>query len=157
MKTKVRTQEFEQYGAKYKVLQVIEHPYKDSLTVNVLGFLKFRQFNECEAYQFVGYEVEGENYNQLLKMAKIVRQINENSYVYAPFDEVCHIIGADFYEIVKREFIRVLDKGKKIFDVCKQDGTVVKRLISANELAANKAIAKMDIDSELHLKEVCTI
>ncbi len=147
MKTKVRIQNYESNGYNMKSFQFIEHPYKDSLIVNVIGYAIFQEYNG-EFYNPM-FKMETNSSSDVSKMLRIMRAV-EKSYDTdhkVLFEE----LNCEEYVIRGGEWVSVNDHGKTLYKVMRPDcdGKMVHytTLVAKNEAAAKRRAKKMGYDN----------
>lgn len=147
MTIKVRIQEHTNYGYNFKTMQVIEHPYKDSSTIEVLGFIQFTQFKDSEKFRSPKFQVDTDKFQNLLKMGKLCKYLKENSEWDADFEEVFSVLNCKEYKIFDGEFISSSDEGKRKYKLFTENGNYHKWFIAANDILADKIAIKSKVDN----------
>lgn len=149
MKTKVRVQEFSEYGANFKTLQIIEQPRKDDININVIGFIKFSDYQNNKIFELREFICKSQEFNHFLKMGKIAKFINNEAGYSPKFETVLSLIGAEIYTIQHNEFISERDRFKNLYLVNYENSTGeitgYKRIIAATEKLAYLQVDKLDI------------
>lgn len=149
MKIKVRIQKNNEFGTDRKVCQVLEHPYKDSNSINVIGYIWFRKFNPNEEYKLTEFVCESDKYQNFIKMGKIAKYIKENTYYDDSMKTVLNVVNAKEYKVFHHEFISVKDNGKNLYRINYINNEGVKKgwgtLIAANDIQAEKLTEKLRI------------
>ena len=161
MKTKIRIQESEStiLGAKYKhmYIQILTQRYKSAMAhFEQVGAITF-QANSDEPNFWYGmrFLLDTDNANHVKQMAKISQLIKEKRSGWnAQPKEIIEIIGGEEHVLFDTEFISVLDKGKSLFYIMRED-KLYEKIVAKDEAQAKRILAKKDIpDSTVQFNKV---
>ena len=142
MKTLVRIQHHSFNGFNFKTVQILEKPWKDSETINVIGFLKFQQTGGEDNWYGLGFNVETNKPSDLTKMAKLATHIQNNSDWDSQPDEILKTIGAVEYKIFNHDFILASQEGQNLYDVFTPSGSLHSRIVATDDKKARKILDK---------------
>jgi hypothetical protein len=145
MKTKIRVQEFSKAPYGHMSIQILAPRYRDSVFLEPIGQITFqRNINESNWYG-MRFVIETDKVAPIKKMAVLAAFIKKNSEWSAQPKEIMHLIGAEEHVIFESEFIPVSDKGKNLYNVI-LNGGLYSRIVAANEIIAQKALAKLKLN-----------
>ena len=152
MKTLVRITDSSENGFNFKSFQIIHHPWKDSNSIEVLGYIKFQQTKGEDSWYAMKFIIETSDVSHIEKMAKLAKFIKANSNYDRQPDEILNVIGAVEYKIFKQDFIEASREGENLYDVIAYPGSLHSRIIAPNDIIAQKILDKKKMDgAELRL------
>lgn len=157
MKTLVRIQNHSDNSYNFKTIQILEKPWKNSETINVIGFLTFQQTIGEENWYGLKFVTETDKPEDLTKMAKLAKYIQKNSNWKSQPEEILKTIGAVEYKIFNQCFIPASKEGENLYHVLSPTGGLQSTIIAPNEKKARNILEKRNDANGLEISFASTI
>lgn len=142
MKTLIRIQHHSENGFNFKTAQILNKPWKDSNTIEVLGHIKFQQTAGEDNWYGLKFIVETDRPEFLMKMGRLCKFIRNNTDWDSQPDEIFEKIGAVEYKVFNHEFVLASQEGENLYDVFTPSGSLHSRLIAPDDKKARKILDK---------------
>lgn len=149
MKTAVRIQETERGVYKNLTFQILRHRDAASLSVETIGYITWQADRQYNEWYGIRYEVQSTVAKDFQYMASAIKLIQKNCIKKTP-KEVFDVLNCEEYYLDEnsKEFVSVLNSGKGIFKIYRNDNLYTKVIAETSLKAADKAV-KMKLDGKV--------
>jgi hypothetical protein len=121
--------------------QVIEK-FPPTIAWDVIGTLTFTKFRE--QFTFNTAEVRSDRHENFLKMTKIVKTLNENTFFDSDIIECLNVLNYEEQIIFGQELVGLSDNGKFIYNLFADEKMekIYTRFVATNDFEAAKFVRK---------------